>query len=212
MLPGDGASLEDERPLIDYLSSKGFAVQWIPLKESGPDCSYEELESDAYCKYIDSMIPKEFYSFTMYGISKGCNWVRVYAAKNPTRVKKLVMCEPTTMIPSLLRDFEIDRGNDFIDEMYTNPAKITREDNTKTALDVIVSDHRSYIPKCPTTIIWTSRNTQNEPYDNHVIHLKEKFVNYLRNKGARVKVINIDAPHYINVQRRYFGVILNALR
>lgn len=209
---GDGAYLEDEKPLIDYLADQGFEVMFIPLKESGPQVSYQELSAESYCQYIDSMLPKEFTTFTMLAISKGCAWSRIYAAKNTKRVKKLVLIEPTTLTPELLAEFENARGNSFINEFHSNPAEVTREDNTKTALDVLVSDHTPYIPRCPTVIIWTSRDTQNRPYDNYVLGLKRKFERYLRSKGVRLSVIHVDGPHYIATEPRYFKLISNALK
>ena len=161
---GDGATLEDEKPVIDHLYEHGYEVMFIPLKESGPQVSYQELSPKSYCKYIDSMIPEHFNQFIMLGISKGCAWSRIYASKYPNRVKKLVLIEPTTLTPDLLVRFENARGNTFINELYSNPAEITREDNTKTALDVLVSDHLAHVPRCPVTIIWTSRDAQNQPY------------------------------------------------
>ena len=209
---GDGASLEDEKPFINWLSSKGYSIQFIPLKESGPQVDYEELESDNYCAYIDSMLPKQFYQFTMLGISKGCHWCRVYASRNKSRVSKLVLIEPTTMTPELMQQFELDRGNYFISNYYNDPSELTREDNTHTALDVIVSDHKAYIAKCPVVILWTSKNNQNQAYDSHVLALKKKFERYLINHSVHLKVIHVDASHYLTTQPKHFSTILKALK
>lgn len=212
IIPGDGYRLENHQGLINYLSSHGFNVQWIPLKESGPPVDYEDLEADNYCSYIDSMLPKSFYRFSMYGISKGSHHCKVYACKNPTRVKKLVLVEDTMMIPELMKQFELCRGNDFINDYYTDDSKLEREDNTKTDLDVVVSDKTKYVPKCKTIMVWTSRDNQNKPYDNHVQALKKKYVRYLKNNGCPLTVRYVDSDHCLDQHSKYYPLICSLLK
>ena len=212
ILPGDGYELSNQKKLIDYLSSKGFNVKWIQLMESdSQQLSYDDLLPENYCKYISSKIPPEFDSFYMYGISKGCYWSQVYASLNPHKVQKLLLIEPTTMKPDLLKNFELNRNNDFIQEYYDNPAHVTREDNSKTALDVLVSETRRFIPKCPTTIIWTSRDNRNEPYTPEVISLKKKFEAYLKNNGCKLKVLHVDGSHTLDQEEANYPLIYRAL-
>ena len=211
-MPGDGYELGNQKGLIDYLSTKGFNVKWLNLMEQVDDnLNYEDLESDKYCKYINENLPSDFYKFSIYGISKGCYWGTVYASLNPSRVEKLLLVEPTTMKPDLLKEYELTRNNDFIVEYYNNPAKITREDNTRTTLDAIISDHKKYIPKCPTTIIWTSRNNQNIPYSSEVIRLKKKYEAYLKNNGCPLKVVNVDGCHVLDQDPKNYPLIYKYL-
>lgn len=209
---GDGYELDNQKGLIDYFSDHGFNVKWINLLEEVNDnVSYEELEPRNYAKYIDENIPKEFNKFYAYGISKSCYWLQCYASLYPTRVEKLLLVEPTTMKSDLLRDYELTRNNDFITEYYENPAKITREDNTRTAIDVIVSEKHNYIPKCKTTIIWTSRNNKNEPYTAEVLKLKKRFELYLKNNGCNLKVLHIDSDHCVDQNPKNYPLLYKAL-
>ncbi len=211
ILPGDGMDLDYHKPLINYLSDHGFSVFWIELMEETKPCSYQDLEPDNYCKYINDQLPSNFDKFYAYGISKGCYWWTVYASKYPGRIINLLLIEPTTMKPDLLREFELDRGNDFIQELYDDPSEVTREDNTHTALDVIVSDKRKFVPKCRTTIVWTSRNNKNEPYDSTVIRLKKQYENWLRLNGCHLKVLHVDDQHCLDQNPKNFPYIMRAL-
>ena len=213
ILPGDGYTKELHLQFINFLKNNNFKVCWIPLMEdSYESVSYEDLESKNYIKYINSFIPSDFTRFILYGISKGAHLAKIYASYNYNKVIKLILAEDTMLNPNLMEKYEVDRGNDFIVDMKNNNYEDETLDNTKKMLDVSVSDKNNYFPKCPINIIWTSRNNQNEPYDETVLSLKRKYVNYLKNGGCHVKVFNIDAIHTLDLEPKYFNFLLKVIR
>ena len=160
---GDGYSNQIIQPFINYLESHGIKTIGIPLLEESKDISYKDINPENYIKYIDKYIPRFCNDLYLYGISKGCEWLTIYASKR-SNVKKLILIEPTTFPgkPEFLVDYEKDRGNDYVEDFYENPGIDNSLDNTELTLDSIVSRNNKYIPKCRTTIVWTSRNNQNE--------------------------------------------------
>ena len=207
LLPGDGYSPDTQADFIDFLTTHGFNCIQIPLIEFNPSVSYDDLKADNYCKYIDSKIDMK-QQYWIFGISKGAHWARVYAAKRPGIIKKLISCEETTMNPKLLVEFEKARGNYFVEDYFADKTEHEEYDNDKKALDEVVSDNGRYFPKCPINIIWTSRNNENEVYEENVLAMKRRFVNYLKNNGCHVKVFNLNSEHNATTHRENFGYLL----
>lgn len=213
MMFGDGYTDENVKPFVNYLESHGISTIGIPLLEEEEDTDYNDITPENYCRYIDKYIPKFCNDLYLYGISKGCEWLTIYASRR-ANVKKLILVEPTTFPgkPEFLVDFEHDRGNDYIQQFYDNPGVDENQDNTNMTLDAIASDHKHYFPKCPVSIIWTSRNNQNEQYSPQVIEMKRQYVNYLKNNSVRVKVFNIDSDHCIDLHEQYFPKLLSIIQ
>ena len=209
-LPGDGYTPEVIAPFIDYLEAPGVEPTVIPLREMDEDCSYDDLEADSYCAYIDTFVDTSSH-YVIYGISKGGHWARVYAAKRPQLISKCILVEPTTLTPGLLVKFEEHRGNDFIEDYRRIDARLPYLDSTHKALDAIVSDDSAYIPRCPTVVIWTSRDNQGQPYDEPVLHLKSQFIRYLRSHGCPVTVKHLDADHCVDTHERYDRALLDLI-
>ena len=210
-LPGDGMTFEMESGFFNCLKPAGIRVIYIPLLEEQGTVTYDDLSSDNYCKYIDGFAEKAEGELWIGGISKGCHWARVYASKR-RNIKKLILIEPTTLKPDLLVEFEDDRGNgDWMRDLYIDDTEHEELPNDRKALDVIVSDKKSYIPHCKTIIIYTTRNNENEVYDNRVLTLKRKFVNYLKNHKVNVKVNTIDSDHCATMHRRNYELLKNLI-
>ena len=206
LLPGDGYTPDTQAEFIRYLSSHGFNCIQIPLVEANPAASYEDLRTENYLKHIDSYInPKEQY--WIFGISKGAHYARVYASRR-SNIKKLISCEETTMNPRLLVEYEKSRENFFITDYFRDATEHEELDIDRKSLDSVVSDKQTYFPKCPINIIWTSRNNENEPYDEKVLLLKRKFVQYLKQHGCKVKVFNINSEHNCTTHERNFPLLL----
>ena len=212
-MPGDGYSYNDAEPFLKYLNDNGINTIPIPLQEENPDCSYEQLSTDNYCKYIDSYIPKSTPNLYGYGISKGCHWIRVYAARNPGKFKGLILVEETTMTPELMVKFEQARGNDYVEEFYHNPNEISGLDSTEKALDVIVSDKQKYCPKnIPIVLVFTARNNLNQTYTADVLALKRRYANYLKRNGCNVRVVHLNTDHCVDVHPEYFPKLLEIIK
>ena len=206
LLPGDGYTPDTQGEFIAFLSRNGFNCTQIPLVEMNPAASYDDMRAETYCKHIDSYIdPKQKY--WIFGISKGAHWARVYASKR-RNVEKLISVEETTMNPRLLVEYEKSRDNYFITDYFKDATEHEEYDADHKSLDSVVSDNGSYFPKCPINIIWTSRNNQNEPYDEKVLMLKRKFVSYLQQHGCKVKVFNINSNHNATMYSRNFPMLL----
>ena len=184
---GDGYRFEDQMPWINFLEKHGFKCVQIPLMEINPAVSYKDLSSDNYCKYIDTFINPKL-EYWMISISKSCHWFRVYASKR-RNIKKLIMIEPTTMNPKLLVRFEEARGNYFVKDYFEESEEHEEYDADQKALDSIVSDKKRYFPKCPITIIWSTRDNRDEFYSERVNMLKREFETYLKRNGC-VEVIH----------------------
>ena len=97
---GDGYSPDTQLNFTNFLSRNGFNVISVPLMESNPQISYEDLKPDNYCKFIDKYVNKNL-DYWMVSISKSCHWFKIYASKR-NNIKKLIMIEPTTLNPKLL--------------------------------------------------------------------------------------------------------------
>ena len=130
MIFGDGYKNEDIQPFVNFLESHNISTVGIPLLEESEDVSYNDINPNNYCKYIDKFIPRfstigiplleesEDVSYNdinpnnyckyidkfiprfcnnlyLYGISKGCEWLTIYASKRKN-IKKLILVEPTT--------------------------------------------------------------------------------------------------------------------
>ena len=206
LLPGDGYEPSTMSSFINYLSKHGFNCIQIPLVEANPNASYEDLRTDNYCKHIDSYIDSK-QKYWIFGISKGAHWARVYASKRKN-IQKLISCEETTMNPRLLIEYEKSRENFFITDYFRDATEHEELDIDRKSLDSVVSDKQTYFPKCPINIIWTSRNNENEPYDENALALKRKFVNYLKQHGCKVKVFNINSEHNCVTYERNFPLLL----
>lgn len=204
ILPGDGYKKYMLKPFMNYLKLYSIHVIFIQLLENRKSCSYEDLSTENYLKYINSRIPRHYKSFVIYSISKGCHWARVYASKCSERISKLIMVEPTTFNPQLMREYEKSRGNYFIDDFYRIDEPFTNIDSTMKSLDVLVSDKNEYIPRVPTIIVYTSRNNENKPYSMEVIRMKKRFVEYLKRNRVNVRVINIDSHHCVDLYPKNF--------
>lgn len=205
---GDGYTPELVQPFFSYLQLHGITPIFVPLREEVDTCSYEQLEPDSYCDYIDGYADG---CDIGYGISKGSHWLRVYASKRPGKFKHIVLVEETTMNPSQMVKFEEQRGNDFIYDYKRQQEPLYMLDSTHKALDAIVSDRGRYFPKCPIDIVWTSRDNQNRPYTPDVIHMKREYVRYLRNGGCRINVHNVDSDHCIDTHEKWFGWLLKLI-
>ena len=212
MIFGDGYKNENIQPFVNFLESHNISTIGIPLLEESEDVSYNDINPNNYCKYIDKFIPRFCNNLYLYGISKGCEWLTIYASKRKN-IKKLILVEPTTFPgkPDFLVDYEIDRGNDYIEDLYETSDVEMNQDKTNMALDSIVSRRNKYFPKCPINIIWTSRNNQNEPYSAKVLDLKDKYVKYLKNNGCKVKVSNINSDHCVDLHEKYFPYLLKII-
>lgn len=212
-LPGDGYTETNSAPFLNFLSQNGINPIYIPLIEEDSNVSYNDLSTENYVKYISSFIPKSTPNIYAYGISKGSHWARVFAAKKPGIIKKLILVEETTMTPELMVKYEQSRGNDYVEEFYDNPNEIPGLDNTEKALDVIVSDKQKYCPKyIPIEVVFTSRNNMNQPYTSDVIMLKNKYVNYLKRNGCRVRVHKFDSQHCIDLEPKFFPQLLEIIK
>ena len=95
MIFGDGYSDEIVQPFVRYLESHGISTIGIPLLEENEDTAYSDITPENYCKYIDKYIPRFCNDLCLYGISKGCEWLTIYASRR-SNVKKLILVEPTT--------------------------------------------------------------------------------------------------------------------
>ena len=197
ILPGDGYKKHMLKPFMSYLRKYGIHSVFVQLLENRKTCSYDDLETDNYLRYIDSRIPSGWKSFVIYSISKGCHWARVYASTYPKRVSRLVLVEPTTFNQQLMIEYEKARGNDFIEDFYRIDEPFKGIDSTMKSLDVLVSDSHKYIPRgVPTVIVYTSRNNENKPYSPDVYRMKRQFVEYLRRNGCLDTTVHwIDSHH-----------------
>lgn len=212
MIFGDGYNDEVIQPFVRYLESNGVKTIGIPLLEEDDEVSYRDVTPDHYCKYIDKYIPRFCNDLYLYGISKGCEWLTIYASRR-SNVKKLILVEPTTFPgkPEFLVQYEKDRGNDYVEDYYRNPGVEENNDKTDMTLDAIASDRHRYFPKCPISIVWTSRNNQNEPYSPQVLHMKSQYVKYLRANGCKVKEFNVNSDHTIDLHEKYFPFLLRVI-
>lgn len=212
MMFGDGYSDDVVQPFVQYLESHGISTIGIPLLEEDESVSYSDITPEHYCQHIDKYIPKHCNNLYLYGISKGCQWLTIYASRR-TNVKKLILVEPTTFPgkPEFLTEFEHQRGNDYVEQFYDTPEVDENQDKTDMTLDAIASDRKHYFPKCKTTIVWTTRNNQNQPYSPVVLEMKRKYVGYLRNNGVNVKVHEIDSDHCIDTHDKYFPKLLSII-
>lgn len=211
-MPGDGYTEGTVSQFLNYLQQHGINVIFIPLQEENENCTYEQLTPDAYCDYIDQYVPKATPNLYGYGISKGCHWIRLYAAKRPGRIKKLILVEETTMTPELMLKFEQARGNDYVEEFYDNPEDISGLNATDKALDAVISDHSVYAPKhIPIHIVFTSRNNMNEPYTSDVVALKNRYVQYLKRHGCNVRVHHFNSDHCIDLHPEFFPQLLSII-
>ena len=209
---GDGYSNDIIQQFVNYLESHGIKTIGIPLLEESKDISYKDINPENYVKYIDKYIPRFCNDLYLYGISKGCEWLTIYASKR-SNVKKLILIEPTTFPgkPEFLVDYEKDRGNDYVEDFYENPGVDNSLDNTELTLDSIVSRNNKYIPKCRTTIVWTSRNNQNEEYSPRVKLLKQKYCNYLRSNGCKLTVKYLNSDHCVDTHQKNYEYLLNCI-
>lgn len=211
-IPGDGYDESTAAPFINFLNQHGVKVIFIPLQEEDENCTYEQLRADAYCDYIDRYVPKATPNLYGYGISKGCHHLRVYAAKRPGKLKKIILVEETTMNPELMMQYEHSRGNDYIEEFYENPNDISGLNATDKALDVLVSDHTKYCPRnIPIKIVWTSRNNMNEPYSQDVLDLKKRYESYLKRNGCRIQVFHLNSDHCVDTHPEFFPKLLSII-
>lgn len=212
ILPGDGYKKQMLKPFMNYLRLYHITPIFIQLLENKSDCTYEDLETDNYLKYINSRVPRNWSKFTIYSISKGCHWARVYASKYPKTVEKLILVEPTTFNQKLMREYEQSRGNYFIEDFYRIDEPFKGINPTMKSLDVLVSDKNKYIPRVPTTIIYTSRNNENKPYPFEVLRMKNEFASYLRRNGVSLKVIRIDSHHCADLYSNNFAILKDAIQ
>lgn len=212
MMFGDGYSNDIVQPFVDYLEAHGIHTIGIPLLEEEDSTSYKDITPENYCKYIDKYIPRFCNDLYLYGISKGCEWLTIYASRRQN-VKKLILVEPTTFPgkSEYLVEFEKDRGNDYVEEYYHDPGVDETLDNCNMTLDAIASDRNRYFPKCGINVIWTSRNNQNEPYSPKVIDMKQKYIAYLKNNGCKVKVFHADSDHCIDTHEKNFPYLLRVI-
>ena len=211
-MPGDGYTESVAQPFLSYLNQHGFKTIYVPLLEEDQNCSYDDLSTSNYCRYIDRYIPKSTPNLIGVAISKGSHWLRVYASKRPNVFKHIVLMEETTMTPELMIQFEKQRGNDYVEEFYHEPDDISGLDATQKALDVIVSDKEEYCPKnIPIDIIFTSRSNTNEPYSSEVIRLKNRYVKYLKDHKCRVRVHHFDSDHCIDLHPEFYPQLLNII-
>ena len=212
MMFGDGYTNDIIQPFVKFLESHGIKTIGIPLLEEEEDTSYSDITPENYCKYIDRYIPRFCNDLYLYGISKGCEWLTIYAARR-NNVKKLILVEPTTFPgkPEFLVEFEKDRGNDYVEDYYDTPGVNEQQDNTNMTLDAIASDKKHYYPKCPVNIVWTARNNQNESYSPQVLHMKQQYISYLRSHGCKVKVFHSDSDHCIDTHDKYFPFLLKVI-
>ena len=206
---GDGYRFEDQMPWISYLERHGFKCTQIPLMETNPAVSYDDLRTDNYCRFIDSFINPKL-EYWMICISKSCHWFRVYASRRKN-IKKLIMIEPTTMNPKLLVRFEEARGNYFVKDYFEESEEHEEYDADQKALDSIVSDKKRYFPKCPITIIWSTRDNQDEFYSERVNMLKREFETYLKRNGCVVKSFTVNGNHNLTLQEKNFDLLLKLL-
>ena len=212
MMFGDGYSNDIIQPFVEYLEAHGIHTIGIPLLEESGDVSYKEITPENYCKYIDKYIPRFCNDLYLYGISKGCEWLTIYAAKR-SNIKKLILIEPTTFPgkSEYLVEYEKDRGNDYVEEFYENDGVDNSLNNTDMTLDSIVSRSTKFIPKCRTVIVWTSRNNQNEEYSPKVLELKKNYVNYLRSNGCKLTVKNINSDHCVDTHEKNYNYLLRII-
>ncbi len=209
--PQSGAGAADAQ-WLEFLRQHEINVIFVPLQEEDEDCTYEQLDADAYCDYIDQFAPSRCPNLWCGGISKGAHWARVYASKRPGRVKKLLLIEETTMTPELMVKYEQARGNDYVEELYDNPNEIDSLNATDKALDAIVSDRAKYCPRgIPIHIVFTSRNNMNEPYPADVVSLKNRYVSYLKRNGCQVRLHKFNSDHCIDTHPEFFPQLLGIL-
>ena len=204
IIPGDGYEEQMMHPFMKYIRSLGYYPIYVPLIEESEDVTYDDLSSRNYAKYIDKHVKSKS---ILYGVSKGCHWATVYSTLYPSKVKRLILVEPTTMEPSLLVAFETYRGNAFVKQYYDIDDELDI-DSTGKAIDTIVSDRRSYIPKCPILIIWTSIDSSGNRYSPRVINLKRRYIQYLKINGANVIVKDVEGPHCLDLHPKYFQKII----
>ena len=206
---GDGYRYEDQVPWINYLEKHGFHCVQIPLQETNPAVSYDDLRADNYCRFIDSFINPKL-EYWMICISKSCHWWRIYASKRKN-IKKLIMIEPTTMNPKLLVRYEEARGNYFVKDYFEESEEHEEYDADQKALDSIVSDEKRYFPKCPITIIWSTKNNQDEFYSERVNMLKREFETYLKRNGCNVKSFTVNGNHNLTLNEKNFDLLLKLM-
>lgn len=211
-LPGDGYTEATARPFLNFLNQHGIRTIYVPLQEENENCTYDQISPENYCKYIDCYVSDLRGQVYGYGISKGEHWIRMYAARNPGKIKKLILVEGTCMTPKLMVQYEHSRGNDYVEDLYEDPVEHEEMNATDKALDAIVSDKGKYAPKnIPIHIVFTSRNNQNEPYSADVIALKNQYVNELRRAGCQVRVHKFNSDHCIDTHPQYFPALLSII-
>lgn len=214
-IPGDGYdqpilgskgaySTELINPFIEYLTENGVNVTYVPLLESDPNVTYSELELNNYADYIHSFCKPKL-TYTVYGISKGCYWAIVFSKFYHKLVRKLVLVEPTTMIPKLLRKFERERNNAFIDELYYTKHEIPDLPAYKKALDVIVSNP-PIRPKNPAHIVITTRDNQDNECSKSVMRMKTEYAKWV---GAKFDVI--DSNHCVDMDPEKWKYLLQII-
>lgn len=206
---GDHYSPDTQLNFANFLSRHGFNVISIPLQESNPQISYEDLKPDNYCKFIDKYVNKNL-DYWIVCISKSCHWMRIYASKR-NNIKKLILIEPTTMNPKLLIKYEEARGNYFINDYFEDSEEHDEYDVDQKALDSIVSDKKKYFPKCPIIIIWSTRNNQDEFYSEKINMLKREFERYLKNNGCKLKSFTINGNHNLTLYEKNFDLLFKLI-
>ena len=206
---GDHYSPETQLNFANFLSRNGFNVISIPLLESNPQISYEDLKPDNYCKFIDKYVNKNL-DYIMVSISKSCHWFKIYASKR-SNIKKLIMIEPTTLNPKLLVEYEKSRNNYFVEEYFKDDNEYEYLESDQKALDSIVSDKKKYFPKCPIIIIWSTRNNQDEFYSEKVNTLKREFERYLKNNGCKLKSFTVNGNHNLTLYEKNFDLLYNLM-
>ena len=210
-IEGDGYSEQIATPWLNFLQQHGYQTIFVPLIESDPNATYEELRAPNYCKYVDGYIPRGE-SLILYGQSKGCHIAMMYATRNAKKFREIVLLENTMMNKDLMVEFEKDRGNDYVEDYAANPKDIPGLDATEKMLDIAVSDPTNYCPRgIPIKLIWTSRNNQNEPYSADVVAMKKKYESYLRSHGSTVKVYHLNSDHCADTHPEYFPKLLEII-
>ena len=121
------------------------------------------------------------------------------------------MIEPTTLNPKLLVEYEKSRNNYFVEDYFKDDNEYEYLDSDQKALDSIVSDKKNYFPKCPVTIIWTTRNNQNEFYSEKINMLKKEYEKYLKRNGCKLKSFTINSEHNATTHEKNFDLLLKLI-
>lgn len=214
-LPGNNYRQELVQPFLDYISPLFSSITYIELLENMySDLAYEQLVPEAYNHYILNQLPNTDQRYVFLGTSMGCYHIQNFAAEFPNLVSHVIWIEPTMCGGDyrLLRQFESGRGNgEWIDEFRRVEGKILDITSADKVIDIAVSREGGmalFSRTIPISIIFTTRNINNEPYNNEQLTAKQGFLDRLRDEGYDINVVYIDSNHAADTNPDAFNSIV----